>query len=108
MGQPARGGSSLSTKQLARTAVDGKALTIRVDGENLRGYLCGMDDFHWMIVTPDGEKHLVHKGSASIITLADEPSYEAEENHDVLERVVGPFREAMIRDHFNRTPARAS
>lgn len=98
----------MSSKQLARTVLDGRQITFRVSGEQITGYLCGMDDFHWMVVTPLGNKHLVHKGSASVIDLADYSSYEREPNHALLEEVVGPFRRYVEAKFFGRQGAPAS
>lgn len=99
----------MSTKQLARTVLDGKRLRFRVPADNLHhpfleGYLCGMDDFHWMIVTPEGHTHLIHKGSASVITIGDEPAYADEDRHDELEKLVGPFRTWVEQAIFGRDP----
>lgn len=98
-------GSAMSSKQLARTVLHGRAVTFRfASGEPITGYLCGMDDFHYMIVTPQGQKHLIHKGSASIITLADTPSYESEPLLPDLEKIVGPFRTHVESAYFGRKP----
>jgi hypothetical protein len=46
-----RMGSSVSTKMLARAAVEGRRLHFRLTPSWLiTGYLVGMDDFHWIIV----------------------------------------------------------
>lgn len=96
-------GNGLSSKQLARTVIDGKRVTFRVGPEaEVVGYLCGMDDFHWMVVTPDTQVHLVHKGQASIITLADESTYEGEPQHEALEKIVAPFRAFVQGSFFGR------
>lgn len=103
MTKTARSGSAMSSKQLARTVLDGKKVAFRfASGETVEGYLCGMDDFHWMVVTPEGSKHLVHKGSASIITLADIASYASEPKRSDLEQVVGPFRRFVEGAYFGR------
>ena len=99
-------GSSLSQKQLGRTVIEGRKVTFCFPapvGEEARsdvvGYICGADDFHWMVVCPpDGQKVLVHKGSAPLVLLADEPSYDDEPSKDVMEEVVGPFR-TFLRTH---------
>jgi hypothetical protein len=99
----------MSSKQLAKTVLDGRRVTFRFpSGEMVEGYLCGMDDYHWMVITSEGKKHLVHKGSASIIDLADINSYSGERKHSDLERVVGPFRRFMEAEFFGRTGASAS
>jgi len=97
----------MSTKQLARTVIDGRLLHFRFASgvpSNLKGYLCGMDDFHWMIVTSKGQQHLVHKGSASIITIADEPSYADEPEREALEKLVAPYRSWVEANVYGRDP----
>lgn len=95
-------GSAMSSKQLARTVKDGKLLSFRFAGleENLTGYLCGMDDYHWMVVTASGSLHLVHKGGAIVIDIAFNRTYEFEENHSELEKVVAPFRKYVNQNFF--------
>lgn len=98
-------GSEMSNKQLARTVLHGRMITFRFPtGESITGYLCGMDDYHWMVVTPEsGLKHLIHKGGASVVTLADTSSYESEPLRDEMEEVIGPFREYVNRTFFGRS-----
>jgi len=91
----------LSTKQLVRTVLDGRILRFSFSVDHaIEGYLCGMDTYHWMIVSPDGHKHLIHKSKASLVTLGS-ISYSAEDNHVDLEKIVGPFRD-WVKKTFNR------
>lgn len=98
-------GSSMSSKQLARTAVDGRMITLIFTGvpQTIDGYLCGMDDFHLFVITPTGKKYLVHKGSIAVVSFAEQANYRVEPNHRELEKVVGPFRAAVQRDHLAPT-----
>lgn len=100
----------MSSKQLARTVIDGRRITLHVPGFEgpINGYLCGMDDFHWMVVTSVGEKYLVHKASASAIHIADESTYDSERCRGTLECVVGPFRRFVEAEFFGRQGAPAS
>lgn len=98
----------MSSKQLARTVIDGRALTLTFAGGNpkpLVGYLCGMDDFHLFIITADSNKHLVHKGSVAMITLDTAPRYQGESNYEEMETVIGPFRAALQKEHLAPTTA---
>lgn len=106
----ARSGSAMSTKQLARTVFDGRKVTFSFPPSQvcIEGYLCGMDDFHWMVITPGGKKHLIHKGGASVISLSDESTYANEPRLVELESVVAPFRAAMEADVLGRQPVPAS
>ncbi len=98
-------GSEMSSKQLARTVVDGRLLTFHLlNGESIKGYLCGMDDFHWMIVTTDEEKHLIHKAAAALIKIAPEPTYDEKHRSSGLEEVISPFRQLVERGVFGRDP----
>lgn len=93
----------MSVKQIARTVVDGRKVTFHIfDGEPITGYVAGMDDYNWLVVTPAGDKHLVHKGSCPRTDLHDEPTYRAEPNHEEIERVVGPFRRYCSSQFFGR------
>lgn len=96
-------GNRMSSKQLARTVLDGRRVTFRCDADiEIVGYLCGMDDFHWMVVTPEGRVSLIHKGRASIITFADEPSFDTEPLRADLDAIVGPFRLYVQKEFFGR------
>lgn len=93
----------MSSKQLARTVLDGRLLTFRLtSGAEVEGYLSGMDDFHWMVVTPTGQKYLLHKGSTALIALAEDCVYADEPKLNQLEKVVRPFREFIAREIFGR------
>ena len=96
----------MSSKQLARTVLDGKTVTFNLADGPLTGYLCGMDDFHWMIVTPYGDKFLIHKASAASIEISDNPTYEhlSSGMRDSLEVVVAPFRRWVEAAYFGRSP----
>jgi hypothetical protein len=102
------GGSSMSTKQLARTVQDGRMVTFIHQVGERTGYLCGMDDFHWMIVTPECRTHLIHKGSAPFIDPAPDATYRSEPNVDALERIVGPFRDYLEEANLIRRARAAS
>lgn len=85
----------MSSKQLARTVLDGKKVTFRVANEEpVTGYLCGMDDFHWMVLTADGEQHLIHK-TAPMISLSSVATYADEPGREQMEKIIGPFRRSL-------------
>lgn len=98
-----KSGSSMSDKQLARTVIDGRMLTFRLsDGSQIDGYLCGMDDFHWLVVTETASKFLIHKGRVLYVLLYDFSAFSEESNFDALEKIVKPFRERVKRDFFGQ------
>lgn len=80
---------------MARTVLDGKKITFDFGFASVTGYLCGMDDFHWMVVTSDGQQHLIHKGQTPLISLGPDKTYDAEPSKDRLEKVIGPFRSRL-------------
>lgn len=89
-----RSGSAMSDKQLARTVLDGRILTFTTStGDIVTGYLGGMDNYHWLVVTPQKEQVLVHK-SAPKIKIGDK-SYANEQYQDGLEKVIRPFRQNL-------------
>lgn len=92
----------MSTKQMARTVMDGKMVTVQ-DGktEPITGYLAGMDDFNWFIVEPSGAQHIIHKAGLRI-TIYREPSYTGETNKAHLEVLIAPFRRYVERTYFGR------
>jgi hypothetical protein len=85
----------MSSKQLARTVVDGKRVRFTTSAAvAVEGYLCGMDDYHWMVVTPGAEVVLVHK-SAPLIEIGVAGMYASEPNLDTIEKIVRPFRDSL-------------
>lgn len=99
-------GSTMSSKQLARTVVDGRRITLVPNAANapeITGYLCGLDDYHLFVVLPDGEKLLVSKGGIFTIRFAREATYQDEALRDELEQVVGPFRAYVQRESLAPT-----
>lgn len=85
-----RSGSSMSDRQIAYAAVAGRKVAFTpLTGDSVEGYVCGADDYHWLVVTvkryedlPEGEfsitNTLVHKSAPTVSispvsTLADEP-----------------------------------
>ena len=96
----------MSSKQLARTVVDGRKITLVPSTSNaaeIVGYLCGLDDYHLFVVLSDGEKLLVSKGGIFTIRFAKECAYQDEPLRDELERVVGPFRAYVQRESLAPT-----
>lgn len=91
----------MSTKQLARTVLDGRKVTFNLGFEVVTGYLCGMDDFHWAVITPHAQVHLVHK-SAPLASIESQASYANEPTRAALEKVVGPFRATLTEDGLIR------
>ena len=65
-------GSSVSTKQIAWAAANGRLVDFQTTVGQQRGYVIGQDDFHWIIASPTDDGHvvrLVHKGSAPVVTI---------------------------------------
>lgn len=90
----------MTRSQLARTVADGKLISFTLlDGEPpVIGYLAGMDDFHWFVLTPEVEQVFVHKGSASRFSVASESTYDAEPRRDELEKIIASFRSSLARE----------
>lgn len=87
----------MSSKQLARAAVDLRPITFHFASPNiepLTGWLGGMDDYHWMVVGMSGDISFVHKASTPVFRLG-EPAEKADMGlaKDITEK----FRDAMVR-----------
>jgi hypothetical protein len=99
-------GSALSTKQMAKTVVEGRIVEFHMPDASVHsGYLCGMDDYHWMIINREMVKSLIHKAGAPRIVLPDVDSYDEipPEIRDKMEVLVAPFRDYVQRTYFGRT-----
>jgi len=67
-------GSTVSTKQIAWAAVNGRSVTFTTSVGEYSGYVIGMDDYHWVVADPT-ENHfktrLIHKGLAPVVTVTE-------------------------------------
>lgn len=88
---------------MVKTVMDGREVSLAlVNGQEIAGYLGGMDDYHWLIVRPDAEVVLVHKAAALTVTFSKDCWYERENYYDAIEKIVGPFREYVARTYYGR------
>ncbi len=102
--RPARRGASLSDKQVAYSVRDGCPVTAYLDGHGpVTGYIYGADDYHWVLVTSDLDRFLIHKSTH--LMFGREDTYAGERRHDELEQLVGPYRAWVLTAHFGRQPA---
>lgn len=79
-------GSSTSAKQIASAAVHGRRVTfVYVSGpHSISGYVCGQDDYHWLVAVPDRERKiitttLVHKSRADFVNLSPDSDLDNED-----------------------------
>lgn len=100
-----RRGSSTSDKQVAYAVRNGHEIEFHhgVDGIHVvRGYVFGMDDYHWAVVTESLHQWLVHK-SAPLLHISPDPTLPDENKQAEIESLVAPFREWVMRTHFRQT-----
>lgn len=106
--RPSRRGSDFSDRQIYQAVKQGKAVQfVTVCGEKVTGWVFGMDDYHWGVVTPTGEVHCVHK-SAPLMTVTDHLlERQAVGTREDIEPLVQPFYERVMREHFRTSPVPA-
>lgn len=99
-----RQGSTMSDRQVAYAVKDGRMVTVTLpDGQEITGYIFGKDDYHWALVTPDGEVALVHKSAPALrISATSSLSGAVESVRDMVEI----YRQHVISTYFNQTPSR--
>lgn len=97
-------GSWMSTKQMAQTVKDGRAVTLEfAEGQTLHGYLAGMDDYYWLVVDPDTAGiTLVRKGAVGAVVFDAEAGYLSAPAYSKIEPIIRPFREAVLVTLFGR------
>lgn len=110
MGKPsgakAPSGSEHTRKQIAYTVLNGQQITFFVgDGREIDGYVYGMDDYHWSVVSDDGQQYGVHKSSSFRIHKAHTFDDIPEDQRKSLEALVLPFRGWVAENVLNRAPA---
>lgn len=115
----ARRGSEISDRQVAQAAIRGRQVVFRwlntQPQHEVRGYVVGMDDYHWMVAVPLPEEmlqddggdpiaiHLVHRSASLIVlppqaTLAFEPTVV----QDALRRIGQKFWQYCESNYANR------
>lgn len=66
-GRATRSPSHFSDKQILGAAKRGKTVSVVLpNGEEVEGWICGMDAFHWGIVSANGDVTLIHKSAPSL------------------------------------------
>lgn len=104
-----RAGSTMSTKQMARAAVEGRRVTATwyPHETSVSGYLVGMDDFHWFFAVPisdDIETVLVHKTGPDVVKIDREHSLanETSEVQALIREIGAPFVQYCERTHLGK------
>lgn len=66
------------------------------------GYLAGMDDYHWLVITSDLKLHLIHKSISRVDLGALDQSgqLEQEQSKEEIEKLVGPFRSYLQKNNW--------
>lgn len=99
-------GSEHSRKQIGYSVANGQAVTfISPAGERVTGYVIGMDDFHWSVVTVELETWGVHK-AGTWFKVHPEHSYENlhEDTKHQLDAMVIPFRQWVAEHVLGQQP----
>lgn len=86
----------MSTKQLAQSVRHGRKVTFQIyDGEPITGYLGGMDEEYFYVLTPEegGYRRLVIlRAGSPAFELHAESTYEVEPQREAMEEIIRPFR----------------
>ncbi len=99
----------MSTRQIARAAVEGRQVTFSFTTlPDVTGYVVGADDYHWFVINPSGnnptlspETLLVHKGSAAVVRIHTEPTLVQDPERDFITKVGSSFWAFCNRAYFN-------
>lgn len=104
-----RRGSHFTDKQIAQSVKDGRAVHVTLlDGRTVLGWVYGMDDFHWGLVTLDGSKVLVHKSAPFVEFTVHLLAQQTSAVQALIEPVVTPFRAHVVETVFSKSnPATA-
>lgn len=87
-------------RQLAETVKHGRRVTFQVrSAESVTGYLAGIDETHFFVLAPEGERVrllFVTRDASPVFEVHPESTYQDEEQHPYMERIIGKFRSAII------------
>lgn len=98
-------GSSQSDKQVYHAVKDLRAVLVPSiadqSGQALRGYITGMDDYHWVILSDDLLTYMIHKTVPALVVTDAKAQDEPNDMFKslVMERT-SSFREYVLREHF--------
>jgi hypothetical protein len=86
--------ANTSTNTMRKAAANGSLLVFRGPSWEIRGYLCGMDDFHWKVVDIDGTVSLIHKSQASVSIYEAHTIEDLDtEDRETVQGIAGSFRQ---------------
>jgi hypothetical protein len=95
----------MSVKQLAQTVRYGRRVTFHIfDGDDVTGYLAGMDDSYFLVLSPHHNgirRMIINRSGNPAIELHDAMTYEDEEHRAAMEDIIGPFRGWIASHIFN-------
>lgn len=98
--------TSMTLSQLGRTVLRGQRITVWLpEGEDVTGYLAGMDDDCWLILDPEGEQlrqYLVRKPTSPVLEIHAERTYAQEPLHREMEVIIVHFRTWFSKNVFQR------
>lgn len=81
-------GAKISTKEFERAAAEGRMVTLRRNESiERRGYVAGMDDYHWRLVDTSGAVMLCHKALWPEVYFSSQPTLD-DEPEDVRNRII--------------------
>ena len=102
-----RRGSGVSDKHIRIAVLKGRLVGItQAGGENVLGYVCGLDDYHIALIPRDqpDQSVLFPKGNITIRIFHEHLlSIEPEELRKVIDSAVGPFRKSIEQHEHNKT-----
>jgi hypothetical protein len=80
---------------MLRAAIRGSLMTFVFSlDDTVTGYLCGVDDFHWLVATADtAELMLIHKTAPGRVYIGTGEDLDREADRDRYHKIIGPFRE---------------
>lgn len=103
-----RRGSASSDRQIARAVKERLRVTFQIANyPAVSGWVCGVDDYHWVVATEQGTTLLIHK-SCPLVTITTTSLDDANLKRGALESITQatePFRNRVLADHYGqKTP----
>ncbi len=96
----AQAGSSASDKQIAHAVKDYRMVTFFPSGaQAVKGWVAGMDSYHWVVVEEDLTTILVHK-SCPVVRF-NHYTLNPDNMDEPLQERLRSFRQHILSAHFN-------
>lgn len=101
-----RRGSAVSDKNIRLAVQNGWLVEASTPGERIRGYICGLDDYHLAIVPREDPEQIILLGKGNVMLRIYRNELLENETEEFQRQIAGaltPFRQKLERENRPRS-----